>query len=79
MTLEQAKRESEQVTGVSNVTYDALAVLTSALEGTVALETYKLDAQKAGDSEALELFERLQRQEIEEINSLKSFLKKRLQ
>lgn len=26
--LEQTKRESEQITGVSNVTYDAFAVLT---------------------------------------------------
>lgn len=77
--LEQAKRESEQVTGVSNVTYDALAVLTSALEGAAALETYKQDAQKAGDREALELFERLQQQEVDEINKLKGFIKDRLQ
>jgi uncharacterized membrane-anchored protein len=76
--LEQAKRGTEQVTGVSNVTYDALAVLTSALEGAAALEMYKQDAQKAGDWEALELFEHLQQQEVNEINGLKGFIKNRL-
>lgn len=76
--LEQAKREAEQVTGVSNVTYDVLAVLTSALEGSAALEIYKQDAQKVGDRDALELFERIQQHEVEEINELKNFLKKRM-
>lgn len=77
--LEQSKREAEHVTGVSNVTYDMLAILTSALEGCAALEMYKQDAQKAGDRDALELFEHIQEHEVEEINQLKRFLKKRLQ
>lgn len=77
--LEQSKREAEHVTGVSNVTYDMLAILTSALEGCAALEMYKQDAQKAGDRDALELFEHIQEHEVEEINQLKSFLRKRLQ
>jgi hypothetical protein len=79
MALEQAKRSSEKVTGVSNVVYDALAMLTETLEGAAIIEQYKLDAKDAGDQEALQLFDSIQRQETEQIAKLKQFVRQRLQ
>jgi hypothetical protein len=76
--MENAVRGVEKVTGVPNVVYDALAVLTETLEGAAALEVYKLDARDANDQQALELFEDIQQQK-EQINELKAFIKRRLE
>jgi hypothetical protein len=73
MSQEEAKRRSERVTGVSNVAYDLMVVLTNKLEGVAAMEEYKLDADAANDPEvraALERIEQRERQSIEELRGL---------
>jgi hypothetical protein len=77
--MENAVRGVEKVTGVPNVVYDVLAVLTETLEGVAPLEVYKLDAPDADDQQALELFEGIQQQQKEQINNLKAFIKQRLE
>lgn len=52
-----AKRQTEEKTGVSNVTYDLLTVLQNKLTGVAAIEEYKIDAKDHGDNEAMQLFE----------------------
>jgi deazaflavin-dependent oxidoreductase (nitroreductase family) len=73
MDQEEAKRRSERVTGVSNVAYDLMVVLTNKLEGVAAMEEYKLDADAANDREVRAAFERIaerERQSIEELRGL---------
>ena len=38
MDMQQAKRRADRVSGVSNVAYDLVTVLTNKLEGTAAME-----------------------------------------
>jgi hypothetical protein len=79
MALEEAKRRSEQVSGVSNVSYNLLTELYNKLKGIAALEEYKQDAQQQGDQEALALFEQLQQRAVEDVNKLRSLVVQRLQ
>lgn len=78
MAPEDEKRESQQISGVSNVAYDLMAVLTSKLEGIAAMEEYRQDAQDAGDQEAEQLFERLQQNEAQAVTQLKQMVQSRL-
>ena len=77
--MEEAKRRSERVTGVSNVAYDLLVVLTNKLEGVAAIEEYKLDAEAAGDARVRALFERIEQREREAIDELRELLVDHLQ
>ncbi|MBI4499476.1 MAG: hypothetical protein HY689_16435 [Chloroflexi bacterium] len=77
MTME-AKRQSEQVSGIPNVTYDLMAVLTNKLEGIAAMEEYKLDARESGDQEAAGIFEQLEQRAREDVQKLKTLLARRL-
>ncbi|HEU0116132.1 MAG TPA: hypothetical protein VFQ80_15705 [Thermomicrobiales bacterium] len=73
MEQDEAKRRSERVTGVSNVAYDLMVVLTNKLEGVAAIEEYKLDAEAAGAPDVRAAFERIElraRQDIEELREL---------
>jgi hypothetical protein len=72
----QAKRRSDRVTGVSNVAYDLMVILTNKLEGVAAIEEYKEDAQ--GDKQVLDLLNRLQQQSHQEIQELQSLLTQHL-
>ena len=74
-----AKRRSEQVTGVSNVAYDLMAVLTNKLEGVAAMEEYKLDADTANDPEVRAAFERIEQRERQSIEGLRGLLLTHLQ
>ena len=74
-----AKRRSEQVTGVSNVAYDLMAVLTNKLEGVAAMEEYKLDADTANDPEVRAAFERIEERERQSIDELRGLLLAHLQ
>lgn len=77
--VEQAKRQkAPQVSGVSNVTYDLIAVLHNKLKGIAASEEYKADAQEAGDQEVLRLFEEIERRAVEDAQKLKECLAKRI-
>ncbi len=75
-TMEQgeAKRRSERVTGVSNVAYDLMVVLTNKLEGVAAMEEYKLDADAADDTAVRAAFERIEERERQDIDELRGLL-----
>lgn len=68
----------EQVTGISNVAYDVMALLANKLEGLEAMEMYKEDAECAGDQELSRFVERLQEQDRQSVDQLKGMLTKRL-
>lgn len=70
------KRNAENVTGVSNVAYDLMSVLTNKLEGIAAMEQYKRDAQ--GDQDAMECLEQIERQDREQIDKLRQLVVSRL-
>lgn len=74
----EAKRQSETITGVTNVDYDLMTTLTNKLEGIAAMEEYKLDCEDSGDDEAKALFDELQRREIDDVMRLKGILQQRL-
>jgi hypothetical protein len=79
MDLEEAKRRTERVTGVSNVAYDLMVVLTNKLQGVAAMEEYKIDAAAAQDVEVLTTFERIEARERESIEELRGLLVSHLQ
>ena len=70
------KRNAENVSGVSNVAYDLLALLTNKLEGIAAIEQYKQDAQ--GDQEVLQCFEQLEEQARKDVDQLRQLVTSRL-
>ena len=79
VAMEEAKRRSERVTGVSNLAYDLMVVLTNKLEGVAAMEEYKLDAEAAGAADVLAAFERIEQREREDIEELRGLLIAHLQ
>jgi hypothetical protein len=79
MDQDEAKRRSERVTGVSNIAYDLMAVLTNKLEGVAAIEEYKLDAEAAGDQDVRAAFDRIEQRERQNIEELRGLLSDRLQ
>lgn len=70
------KQQSGGATGVKNVTYDVMTVLTNKLQGIAAIEQYKQDAQ--GDQEVLQCFEQIQQREREDVDKLKELVASRL-
>jgi len=78
MDREEAKVESDRVTGVSNVAYDVMVVLSNHLEGIAALQEYKLDAEEANDADAAAAFDRIERRYQEGIGELRTLLRDRL-
>ena len=79
MELIDAKRRSARVTGVSNVAYDLMVVLTNTLEGLAAIEEYKIDADDAGDQVVRAAFERVEQRGREDVEALRGLLVERLQ
>lgn len=79
MVMEQAKRRAERVSGVSNVAYDLMVIMTNKLEGIAALEEYKLDADEAGDQDVRVLFDRLEGRMREDVDQIRELLIQRLQ
>jgi hypothetical protein len=73
-TQADAKRHANQVSGVSNVAYDLMVVLTNKLGGIAALEEYKLDAEEAGDREVHALFARIEGRMREDVDDLRDVL-----
>lgn len=78
MTSEQAKRQADRVSGVSNVAYDLVTILENKLKGVAAMEEYKQDATRAGDDAVRQLLEELERREAEDIAQIKPLLMERL-
>lgn len=68
-----------QETGISDVTYDVMNLLTNKLEAVSAIEVYLEDAEDAGDQEVQQLLQQLRQQDTQTIKQLKSMLVKRLQ
>ena len=61
MVMERTERQgAEVVTGISNLTYDLITLLQNKLEAITAYEVYKQDAQEAGNTRALSIFEHCQ-------------------
>ena len=78
VVMEQAKRQAETISGVSNVAYDLVAVLYNKLDAIAALEAYKRDAEEQGDHEVQTLFEHLQQTERADVERLRGLLVERL-
>jgi hypothetical protein len=76
MVIEQAKRTTDQITGIPNVTYDLISVMHNKLQAIASIEGYKHDAQS--DREVLGLLERIQGRETEDLGELKKVLGNRL-
>lgn len=70
------KRNAENVSGVSNVAYDLMSVLTNKLEGIAAMEQYKQDA--LGDQEVLDCFNALEQQARQDVDKLRQLVTNRL-
>jgi len=79
MDHEEAKVRSELATGVTNVAYDLMVVLTNKLEGIAAMEEYKLDADAAHDAAVRAVFERIEHRDREGIEELRGLLIEHLQ
>ena len=78
MDREEAKVQSEDVSGVSNVAYDVMVTLSNHLEAIAALQEYKIDADEANDSEVTAVFEKIERRYQEGVEELRNLLVKRL-
>jgi hypothetical protein len=72
------KRQAEDVSGISNVTYDLLATLTAKLEGIAAMEEYIDDAKDEGADDVRALFEELQQRDTQDVNRLRELVKRYL-
>lgn len=79
MDREEAKVHSEHVSGVTNVAYDLMVVLTNKLEGIAAMEEYKLDADAAHEPAIRAAFERIEQRDREGIEELRGLLIDHLQ
>ncbi len=73
-----SNKPTAQVTGVSDVAYDLMIVLTNKLEGVAAMQEYMQDAEEAGDADARACFERLAKADREAIDELRPLLVKHL-
>ncbi len=73
---DQAKKQSEQVSGVSNLAFDLLTLLHNKLEGIAALEAYKADAQ--GNQGVSSMLDQLQQTAVQDVQKLKPLLVKEL-
>jgi hypothetical protein len=71
-----AKQRTHQATGVENVTYDLMTVLTNKLQGIAAIEQYKRDAQD--DREAMQCFQSIEQRERDDIDTLRGLVAQRL-
>ena len=78
MDREVAKVRSDRVSGVSNVAYDLMVVLSNHLEGISAIQEYKIDSNDAGDPDVTSAFERVEQRYQESIDELRALLQSRL-
>ena len=78
MDREEAKVDSDRVTGVSNVAYDLMVMLSNHLEGIAALQEYKIDAEEADDADVSAAFDRIEQRYQDGIEDLRTLLLNRL-
>jgi hypothetical protein len=77
-TIDETRRKSEDVTGISNVAYDLMVVLTNKLQGIAALETYKEDAASVGDNDAKAVFDRMIENDRRDVDQLRTLVATRV-
>ena len=73
-----ARRNTERITGVPNVTFDLTAVLHNKLEAIAAYEIYKQDAREAGHRQAEAFFNQCQQFERTAVQQLREMLAQNL-
>jgi len=78
MDREIAKIRSDRVSGVSNVAYDLMVVLSNHLEGIAAIQEYKIDSNDAGYSNVTTVFDHFEQRYQESIGELRTLLQSRL-
>lgn len=70
----------EQVNSpISNLEYDFLSVLKNKAEGLKAYQTYIQDAQEAGSQPCVELFQKLQQQDMQQAQEIRHHLQEVMQ
>jgi len=69
---------TEAFTGVSNVTYDLLTMLTNKLQCAAAAEQYRQDAEQAADDEVMLVYAQIARHAKEDITELRRLLSYRI-
>ncbi len=74
--MANTKQRSESATGVKNVTYDVMTVLTNKLQGIAAMEQYRQDAQ--GDPDVVNVLEKIEQREREDVDKLRDLVAQRL-
>ncbi len=67
-----------EFTGVSNVTYDLLTMLTNKLQCVAAVEQYRKDAEQEGADEVLFVFAQIERHAKEDITALRRLIGERI-
>ncbi len=65
-------------TGVSNVTYDLLTMLTNKLQCVAAMEQYRKDAEQEGADEVLFAYAQIERHAKEDISALRRLIGERI-
>ena len=65
-------------TGVSNVTYDLLTMLTNKLQCAAAAEQYERDPEQVADDEVLVVYAQIERHAREDITELRRLLSYRI-
>ena len=72
--------ETQQVNSpVSNLEYDFVTVLHEKAKGLKAYETYIQDAQQVGSQPCVELFKKLQQQDMQQIQEIRHHLQEVMQ
>jgi hypothetical protein len=77
-TLEETKRQSHRVSGVSNIAYDLVTILQNKLQSVAAMQEYKQDAQEQKDDQAIKLLNELESRACEDITRLRQMVADRL-
>lgn len=67
-------QSTAQMTGVSDIAYDLMIVLTNKLEGVAAMQEYMQDADEGGHGQVRACFEKIARQDRESIDELRTLL-----
>ena len=73
-----ARRNTERITGVPNVTFDLTAVLHNKLEAIAAYEIYKQDAREMGHRQAEAFFDQCQQFDRTAVQQLREMLAQNL-
>ncbi len=67
-----------RITGISDVTYDLMAILTNKLHCADALAHFRADAQAAGDEDVLGVYGLVEEHVWEDITVLRDLLRSRI-